>query len=81
MQTIQRLVKVKIRLMQTVVSYFLAISGCLLISFDVPYAYVFYLVSCVVIIGLNFKDVKNICVSMSAMLKKITKKKNTKMEG
>lgn len=81
MQTIQRLVKVKIRLMQTVVSYFLAILGCLLISFDVPYAYVFYLVSCVVIIGLNFKDVKNICVSMSATLKKITKKKNTKMEG
>ena len=44
MQTIQRLVRVKIRLTQTAITYILSILGCLLIIFDVPYAYVFYLV-------------------------------------
>lgn len=74
MQIIQRLVKVKIRLMQTLVTYILAILGCLLISFDVPYAYVFYLVFCVIIIWLNLKDVKNICVLLSTALNRMHKK-------
>ena len=77
MQTIQRLVKVKIRVMQTVITYILAILGCLLISFDAPYAYVFYLGSCVAIVVLNYKDVKSICVSLSTILKRIIKKKKT----
>lgn len=75
MQTIQRLVRLKFRLLQTVITYILVIIGCLLISYDAPYAYVFYLVSCVVIIVLNYKDVKGICESLISTLKRIIKKK------
>lgn len=71
MQTIQRLVKVKIRLMTTVATYALAIVGCLLISFDVPYAYVFYIASCAVIMILNRKEIKEISVSALTTIKKI----------
>lgn len=75
MQTIQRLVRVQIHLMHTIATYILAIAGCLLISLDVPYAYVFYLASYVAIIVLDYKDIGNICFSLLTMLKKIIKKK------
>ena len=75
MRTIQRLVRVKIRLVQTLISYILAILGCLLISFDLPYAYVFYVISCAAIIGLNYKDGKNISVSLTTMFKRVIRKK------
>lgn len=78
MYTIQRLVRVKIRLVQTVITYALAILGCLLISFDVAYGYVFYLVLCVAIIVLNYKDVKGMCVSLSAALKRMIQWKRLK---
>ena len=71
MQTIQRLVKVKIHLVPTVVTYALVIGGCLLISFDVPYAYVFYAAACAVIMILNYKQIKEICTLMLITIKKI----------
>ena len=71
MKTIQRLVKVKIRLAPTVATYALVIAGCLLISFDVPHAYVFYVASCVVVMILNHKEIKEICASMLTTIKKI----------
>ena len=81
MQRIQQLVKVKIRLIQTVVTYVLVIIGCLLISFDIAYAYAFYLVSCVIIIALNYNDVKGVCLSLFAAITKIINKKKPKTEG
>ena len=77
MHTIQRLVRVKIHLIRTAITYILAILGCLLISFDVVYAYVFYLIACAVIIVLNYSDVKSICVLLFAKTKRIFKKKKT----
>ena len=58
--------------------HIVSLVGCLLIGFDVPYVYVFYFASCVVIIMLNYKDIGNICVSLSTMLKRIIKKKKYK---
>lgn len=81
MYTIQKLVKVKIRLLQTTVTYLLSIVGCALISFDLPYAYVFYLASCVVVVVLNYHDIKNMILSAVAVIAKILKKKSTKTEG
>ena len=74
MYTIQRLVKVKIRLPQTIITYVLAIVGCLLISFDVPYAYVSYSVACIIIIFLNYVDFKIIYTSLRLIVRKKIKK-------
>lgn len=77
-RTIQQMVRVNIRLLPTIVTYILAIIGCLLISYDVPYAYAFYLVSCVAIVALNIKDVKNISMLLLTTVKRMIKKKNKK---
>lgn len=61
MRTIQKLVKVEICLFKTLVSYLFVIISCVLISFNIPYANVFYLVSFVFIIALNHKELKSIC--------------------
>ena len=81
MQKIQRLVKVKIKVIQTVITYVLVIMGCLFISFDIACAYVFYIISCLVIIALNYSDVKGICVSLISMITRIIKKEKPKTEG
>ena len=75
MYTIQKLVKVKIHLPQTIATYVLAITGCILIVYDVPYAYLFYLLLCGAVIALNYADVKNITVSTSQLIKKVLKRK------
>lgn len=75
MYTIQKLVKVKIHLPQTIATYVLAITGCILIVYDVPYAYLFYLLLCGAIIALNYADVKNITVSTAQLMKKVLKRK------
>lgn len=80
MRTIQKLVKVKIQLPQTIVTYILVITGCLLISFDVPYAYAVYMVSCVAAIALNYKDVKDVFVSSISVVTNIMSRRKTKTE-
>lgn len=64
MWSIQKLVKVKIPLPQTAAAYILMTAGCALISFDVPGAYGFYLLSCIVIAALYYKDLKRLCASL-----------------
>lgn len=75
MITVQRLVQVKIRWLTTVATYVLVVIGCLLISFDIPYAYIVYIAACVAIVILNLKDLKVICGSALTFTKKIIKKK------
>lgn len=75
MWTIQKLVKVRIRLLPTIVTYVLVVIGCLLICFDAPYAYVIYAALCAVAVVLNYKDVKGICVSGIAFCKQMLQKK------
>ncbi len=75
MKTIQKLVKLKISLPRTILTYVLVIAGCLLISFDVPYALVCYSFFSVLILAVNFKDVKDICAMAITLLHRILKKK------
>lgn len=70
MYTIQKLVKVKIRLPQTIGTYALSIAGCVMIVLDIPHCYVFYLVACVIILALNFAEIKDIIMSSVHFIKK-----------
>lgn len=78
MKTIQKLVNLKFRLWQTIVTYFMTIAGCILISFDFPYAYIFYLLSCIVIVALNYKDLKDVCMSALKGINKVLKRNKRK---
>jgi len=74
MKSIQKLVKLKICLWRTFFTYVIAVVGCILISFDISYAYILYLLSCVVILVLNYTDLKNICVSIASVIKKFLRR-------
>lgn len=78
MYTIQKLVKVKIRLPQTIVTYVLAITGCSLIVYEIPGSYIFYLLLCVGVIALNYTDVKNLAVSVAQLAGKILKRNSVR---
>lgn len=78
MHSIQRLVKVKIHILQTAITYILAIISCLLITFDIPYAYIFYLILFAFIIALNYKDLEGICTPIVATINKIFRKEKVK---
>lgn len=71
MYTIQKLVKVKIRLPQTIASYILAVVGCTLIVYEVPGSYIIYLLLCAAIIALNYTDAKNITMSAAQLVGKV----------
>lgn len=78
MYTIQKLVKVKIRLPQTIATYILAVMGCMLIVYEVPGSYVLYLLVCVGIMVLNFTDVKSLIVAIAQLAGKFMKRNNVK---
>ncbi len=81
MYTIQKLVKVKINLLQTAITYILAIIGCMLISFDVSYAYIIYFGLCVVMAVLNYADLKQVFILINSLIKKVLRRNNkTDME-
>ena len=75
MYTIQKLVKVKIRLLQTIVTYILAIVGCTLIVYEVPGSYIVYLLLCTAIIALNYTEAKNITTFVVQLVGKVLKRK------
>ena len=75
MYTIQKLVKVKIRLPQTIVTYVFAIIDCTLIVYEVRGSYIIYLLLCAAIIVLNYTEVKNITVSSIQLVRKVLKRK------
>lgn len=75
MQTIQKLVKVRIHVVRTIATYVLVIFGCLMVSFDVPYAMVSYFISCIALIFLNYSDLKAVFVSFKAMICGMTNRK------
>jgi len=74
MLTIQKLVRVKISVLQTLATYALAVFGCLVICFEVPYAYFIYFIACIIIFAINIGEVKLICRSVTAILKRMIKK-------
>ena len=74
MCTIQRLVQIKIHILKTVVVYILAFVGCILISFDIPYADMVHCILCVAIVALNYRDLKGVFLLLTNVLKKMTRK-------
>lgn len=69
MVTIQRLVAVKINLLKTIITYFLMIFSCCLISFDFPHANMYYIVFSIIILVLNLKDIMCIISSILGFAK------------
>ena len=68
MYCIQKLVNVKIPLLHTVVTYALTALICITVSIDSPYHSIAYILSCIVILVINFTDLKNVCVWMISMI-------------
>lgn len=68
--TIQKLVKVKIDTIKTLATYVLVIGACLLISFDVMHATIYYVLIGTVVILLNWKNIMTIISSMLKVVKK-----------
>lgn len=58
MRTIQKLVRISIRLGHTIATYAVVILGASLISFDVAGAYVYYAIACIIIMLLNYPELK-----------------------
>lgn len=76
MITIQSLVEVKISLFRTIATYAVIIISCMLISFDISGAYICYAVTCVIVVVLNYPDIKAIVQSVMSTAKKMLKRKN-----
>jgi len=74
MKTIQRLVKVKISLIQVIFTYALTFAGCTLISFDFQYAYVLYVFIFFIVLAINYKDLKNLFAKVLHMFKDKSRK-------
>lgn len=79
MWTIQGLVKLRIRLLQTVLTYAIICVACALISFDAPGAYIVYLATSLIVLGLNRSDLKDMTVLFSKMIRKILTRNGTKV--
>lgn len=80
MITIQNLVALKINVIKTVITYFFIILACGFISFDVPSAYIIYLMIVIAITLINIDDLKNIIALMFHTMKKVLKINFTKEE-
>ena len=81
MLTIQKLVRLKTRWVQTIVTYVLTGAGCALIVFEVKGSYLYYGLLCVAVVFLNFADMKNTVLSFAGLIKKVRhSKRNTEGE-
>lgn len=72
--TIQRLVKVKVSYPKTIATYVLVIFACILISFDIVYANIYYWLFVAAVVLLNAKDIIKLIASLFAVVKKILKR-------
>lgn len=73
--TIQPLVEVKISVVRTIATYVAIIAASALISFDIPGAYICYVIACAVIFILNYPDIKAIVLSVMSTAKKMLKRR------
>lgn len=70
MHTIQKLVKVEIRLLPTVATYLLVLIGSIFITFEFPYEYAVFSVACGLILAINFKDIKDTFLSVIGIFRR-----------
>lgn len=63
MVTIRSMVKVKIRLWQTIVTYTAVIAACVMISFDLSFAYPAFAIAFALTVLLNLADIRDIIVA------------------
>lgn len=76
--TVKRMVAIQIKDLPAMLSYGLLFAGALLVTFDVPFAYIGFLAACVVIIILNISEIKMLLTAVRVIGKSLLSKRSVK---
>lgn len=73
MISVQKLVEVRINIAKTICTYMFLIIVCTFISFELSGAYICYFACCIIVVLLNYTDLKRMCVMLLKVVKKFFK--------